>query len=213
MILNMKAKFILAALAAAFMAVSCCGDCAKTQLFNGKDLTGWVCVVDSRSDVPADKIFGVGDGCIRIAGNPFGYMRTDRQYDDYKLHVEWRWPAEAANSGIFQRVQDGDKVWPDAIECQLCAGKAGDFVMLGGAKIDEVECVGEFPVKDRNGDFEKPAGEWNEADIVCVGNTITVYINGKLQNKCTGRNSKGYIALQSEGGPVEFRNVYLTAAE
>lgn len=209
----MKVKLILAAFAAAFAAVACTDGGSKTELFNGKDLTGWVCVVDSASDVPAEQVYGVENGNIRIAGNPFGYMRTDKQYGDYTLHVEWRWIGEGTNSGIFQRVQDGDKVWPDAIECQLCAGKAGDFVMLGGAKIDEVECVGEFPVKDRNGDFEKPVGEWNEAKIVCKGNRITVYINDELQNECTTVNSKGYIALQSEGGPVEFRNVYLTAAE
>ncbi len=208
----MKVKFILAALAAA-VAMSSCGDCGKkTELFNGKDLTGWVCVLDSGSDVPADKVFGVENGNIRIAGNPFGYMRTENKYGDYKLHVEWRWVGKGTNSGIFQRVQE-DKVWPHAIECQLCAGKAGDFVILGGAKIPEVECVGEFPVKNRRGDFEKPEGEWNEAEIVCKGNRITVYINGNLQNECTTENTEGYIALQSEGGPVEFRNVYITPAE
>ncbi len=209
----MKVKFILAALAAAVVASACCECGKKTELFNGKDLTGWVCVLDSESDVPADEVFGVENGNIRIEGNPFGYMRTENQYGDYKLHVEWRWIGEGTNSGIFQRVQAGDKVWPNAIECQLCAGKAGDFVMLGGAKIAEVECAGEFPVKDRNGDFEKPEGEWNEAEIVCVGNRITVYINGKLQNECTTEKSEGFIALQSEGGPVEFRNVYITPAE
>ena len=154
----MKVKFILAALAAAVVASACCECGKKTELFNGKDLTGWVCVLDSESDVPAEEVFGVENGNIRIEGNPFGYMRTENQYGDYKLHVEWRWIGKGTNSGIFQRVQSGDKVWPNAIECQLCAGKAGDFVMLGGAKIAEVECAGEFPVKDRNGDFEKPEG-------------------------------------------------------
>ena len=68
-------------------------------------------------------------------------------------------------------------------------------------------------MKDRNGNFEKHEGEWNEAEIVCKGNRITVYINGNLQNECTTENTEGYIALQSEGGPVEFRNVYITPAE
>ena len=129
----MKVKFILAALAAAVVASACCECGKKTELFNGKDLTGWVCVLDSESDVPAEEVFGVENGNIRIEGNPFGYMRTENQYGDYKLHVEWRWIGKGTNSGIFQRVQSGDKVWPNAIECQLCAGKAGDVVMLGGA--------------------------------------------------------------------------------
>ena len=58
--------------------------------------------------------------------------------------------------------------------------------------------------------FEKPAGEWNEAEIVCQGDRMAVYINGVLQNECSGTNRTGYIALQSEGGTLEFRNVYLT---
>ena len=107
----MKAKIILAAVALAAI-VSSCADNNKTSLFNGKDLNGWVCVVDSESKTPASEVFGVADGCIRIAGKPFGYMRTHKTYGDYQLHVEWRWIGEGTNSGIFQRVQSGDKVWP-----------------------------------------------------------------------------------------------------
>lgn len=203
--------FAVVALAAI---LSSCADNNKTSLFNGKDLNGWVCVVDSASDVPASKVYSVVDGNIRIEGQPFGYMRTYKKYGDYQLHVEWRWIGEGTNSGMFQRVQDGDKVWPTAVECQLKSGLAGDFVMLGGAKIAEVECVGEFPVKERvGGECEKPVGEWNEADIICKVGKITVYINGELQNEATSEYKNGYIALQSEGGPIEFRNIYLTSVE
>ena len=166
--------------------------------------------MDEKSDVPTSKVYGVKEGNIHIIGNPFGYMRTDKKYSNYKLHAEWRWVGEGTNSGLFIHVQDGDKLWPNAIECQLCNGKAGDFVMLGGSKIAEVECVGQFPIKDRIGNFEKAIGEWNTAEVVCEGNSITVYINGQLQNQATSETSEGYIALQSEGGPIEFRNVYLT---
>ena len=69
----MKAKIILAAVALAAI-VSSCADNNKTSLFNGKDLNGWVCVVDSESQTPASEVFGVADGCIRIAGKPFGYI-------------------------------------------------------------------------------------------------------------------------------------------
>ena len=63
------------------------------------------------------------------------------------------------------------------------------------------------------GASEKPAGEWNEAEVICKGDRITVYVNGVLQNECSGVNTRGYIALQSEGGPLEFRNIYLTEVE
>ena len=190
---------------------SCGKGISKKELFNGENLEGWTCVLDEKSDVPTNEVYGVKDGNIHIVGNPFGYMRTDKKYSNYKLHVEWRWVGEGTNSGLFLHVQDGDKLWPNAIECQLGSGKAGDFVMLGGSKIAEVESKGKFPIKERNGDFEKPIGEWNTAEVVCEGNSIIVYINGQLQNQATSETSEGYIALQSEGGPIEFRNVYLTA--
>ena len=207
--MTMKARILFAALFVAALLTSC--GSSKTELFNGNDLTGWVGFVDPASGVPASEVYSVKDGNIHVAGQPFGYLRTAEKYGDYKLHIEWRWIGEGTNSGIFHRVQDGDKIWPNAIECQLCSGRAGDYVMLGGSKISDIECVGEFPVKDRNGDFEKPVGEWNEAEIICKGTKITVYINGNLQNECTTNITSGYIALQSEGGPLEFRNVYLTA--
>ena len=190
---------------------SCGKGISKKELFNGENLGGWTCVLDEKSDVPTNEVYGVKDGNIHIVGNPFGYIRTDKKYSNYKLHVEWRWVGEGTNSGLFLHVQDGDKLWPNAIECQLGSGKAGDFVMLGGSKIAEVESQGKFPIKERNGDFEKPIGEWNTAEVVCEGNSIIVYINGQLQNQATSETSEGYIALQSEGGPIEFRNVYLTA--
>ena len=194
----------------ATMLYSCGGNESKKVLFNGEDLDGWSFVVDENSSIPANEVYGIKDGNIHITGNPFGYMRTTEKYSNYKLHAEWRWVGEGTNSGLFLHVQDGDQLWPNAIECQLGSGKAGDFVMLGGSKIAEVESKGKFPIKDRNGNFEKPVGEWNIAEVVCQGNSITVYINGQLQNQATSETSEGYIALQSEGGPIEFRNVYLT---
>ncbi len=205
----MKLNTFFAAAMLAVLMTACAGNDGRTELFNGKDLTGWELVLAPDSAVPATEVYTVKDGNIRIAGQPFGYMRTERKYGDYTFHAEWRWVGEGTNSGIFHRVQDGDKLWPNAIECQLCSGKAGDFVMLGGSKIQEMECVEQFPVKNRVGDYENPAGEWNTAKVVCKGNKITVYINGQFQNECTCDSTEGYIALQSEGGPLEFRNVYI----
>lgn len=206
----MKNNILGIAMMLSVMLCACGGNDSKKELFNGENLNGWVCVLDESTSVPTTDVYGVKDGNIHIAGNPFGYMRTDKKYSNYKLHVEWRWVGEGTNSGLFLHVQDGDKLWPNAIECQLGSGKAGDFVMLGGSKIAEVESKGKFPIKERNGDFEKPVGEWNAAEVVCEGNSITVHINGQLQNQATSETSEGYIALQSEGGPIEFRNVYLT---
>ena len=208
--MTMRMRFLFAALTLALAAGSCSRE-PRTELFNGRDLAGWVCVTDPEGVGDARDAFSVQNGNIRIAGSPFGYMRTEETYDDYRLHVEWRWIGEATNSGIFQRVQAGDRLWPEAVECQLQAGRAGDLLGLGGAKIAGAESNGRVFIKPRSGgECERPAGEWNCAEIVCVGDHIAVCVNGVLQNECTGSVRSGYIALQSEGGPVEFRNIWLT---
>ena len=60
---------------------------------------------------------------------------------------------------------------------------------------------------------EKPAGEWNEYDILCKGDTIVCHVNGILQNEGTAATiTSGWICLQSEGSPIEFRNIYVEPA-
>ena len=183
----------------------------EIALFNGRDLNGWTLFTDPTSDVKAEEVFTVQDGVINVSGNPFGYMRTNRQFGNYRLHVEWRWVDEKAtlNSGCFQRVQPGDKIWPAGAECQLAERNAGMVVGLGGYKIEGAMQRGEFGIKARIAEIpsEKPFGEWNEADIECVGKHMTFKINGVIQNEADGEFDKGYIALQSEGGPLQFRNV------
>ena len=191
---------------------------ATVDLFNGKNLDGWVSCADGLAD--ASSVFSVQNGVIRVQGKPFGFIRTDKKYSNFRLHVEWKYPRESINSGIFLFVQDDMKLWPNAVECQLMKGKVGDFVLLGGSNVAEFKLPAgaerpKFPVVKRFGESnENPAGEWNNADIICKDGSITVFINGTLQNKATGSlNKSGYIALQSEGGEIHFRNVRLTPLE
>jgi hypothetical protein len=181
------------------------------ELFNGHNLDGWVAYLADSSLDPA-KEFIVKDGVIHLSGK-LGYLRTAKGYTDYKLEVEWRWPEEPSNSGIFQRVQPVDAPLPETFECQLQAGNAGDLVGLGGARTaqtaDATEAI--TVIKKMKPSNEKPAGEWNRAEIICNGDVIDIYINGEHQNHVTGTSClEGYVALQSEGGPIEFRGVKLT---
>ena len=179
------------------------------NLFNGKDLSNWVFKLKDPSVDPA-KVFTVSNGVIHISGSPFGYMRTKESYSDYKLNVEWRWPSEATNSGLFIHAQEPDSIWLRCIECQLKAGNAGDFVCMNGSDMKEKTDKSKIVVNKYAASSEKPAGEWNTMEVICRGNEISVYVNGILQNKGTGLNiSKGSICLQSEGKEIEFRNVFL----
>ena len=56
---------------------------------------------------------------------------------------------------------------------------------------------------------EKPVGEWNDMDFLCKGGEIKVWLNGVLVNTAKCDATEGYIGIQSEGGPMDFRNIYL----
>lgn len=213
----MKKRILLSAILFAFLFCVTNDSTAQKveKLFNGKDLSNWNFVVDKNA-VPADQVYSVKDGVIHIVGSPFGYMYTKEKYGDCKLHVEWRWVNEATNSGIFMLIEDIGNPFPNGIECQLAAGKAGDFVCLGGSDLFEFhqrpgEARPAFPVVPKaNPSSEKPTGEWNEANIFIKNGTITVFINGVYQNTGTNKVKSGHIGLQSEGKDIQFRNVYIT---
>lgn len=179
------------------------------QIFNGKDLSDWTFYLKDPSVNPAT-VFTVNSGVIHIKGDPFGYMRTKGTYSEYNLQLEYRWPAEATNSGIFIHALPPDTIWIRTFECQLSAGNAGDLICMNGASMNEKK-GNSIVIKKLAPSSEKPVGEWNNVEIICKSNTIEVFVNGVLQNKGTGlSSSKGHICLQSEGKDIEFRNIVLT---
>ena len=160
----------------------------QLELFNGKDLNNWVFNLKDPQLI-LQRYLKYSNGVIHITGDPFGYMRTKETYSDYKLHVEWRWPSEATNSGVFIHAQEPDSIWLKCIECQLKAGSAGDFVCMNGSDMNEHIDKSKIVVtKMAASSSEKPAGEWNTMEVVCKANTIEVYVNGVLQNKGTNVN-------------------------
>jgi len=191
----------------------------KTVLFNGEDLDGWVRFIpnDKRGEDKqwtVDKVWSVRDGVIHCTGKPNGYIRTCDSYANYKLHVEWRWVDKPTNSGVLLHRRGIDRTWPTCIEAQLMHQNAGDFWLLSHSTIkvdgNQVGPKQYANSKKKHASNEKPPGEWNTYDIVCDGGTVRLTINGLLQNEGTEANpSSGPICLQSEGSPIEFRNVYL----
>jgi hypothetical protein len=187
----------------------------KTVLWNGRNFAGWTRVVaDPAAEV--NDVWRVRNGNLYCTGKPNGYIRTTASYSDYHLHVEWRWPETPTNSGVLLHAGGVDKVWPVCIECQLKAGSAGDLVLMNGAGIavggvDRTNSAKQFVViEKRLPTSEVPAGQWNSYDIYCKGDTIRCLVNELVQNEGTAASAtSGWICLQSEGGPIEFRNIYL----
>jgi hypothetical protein len=181
------------------------------QLFNGKDFTGWKLFIPDEK-VDPKTVWEVRDGVIHCNGKPAGYIRTTQQYENYKLTFEWRWPEGKGNSGLLIHIQDKDEVWPKSLEGQLEADNAADFWVIGGTNFKERagQKADDRRTPKMHPSNEKPLGEWNKYEAVCAGNTIKLYINGLLQNTATDVTvTKGYIGLQSEGTPAEFRNIVL----
>ena len=65
------------------------------ELFNGKDLSGWI-DVNTTEDT-----WSVRDGTLICTGHPIGVMRSDRQYENFILQIEWRHMEAGENSGTF----------------------------------------------------------------------------------------------------------------
>lgn len=200
-----------------FLLFSCSTD-KKIELFNGQDLDNWNIIVDSEDGEPKD-LFYVEDGVMNTLGDPFGYIRTKESYSNYKLHVEWRWVEEPANSGVLINVQGPELIFPHCVEAQLMNGRAGDIVLMGRGAAISVKDSTYTVTSDENRylaiqkfeeSSEKPAGEWNSYDITNMDGNLELVVNGVLQNTGTGMTlTEGSIALQSEGGPLQFRNIYL----
>ncbi|MCG8701015.1 MAG: DUF1080 domain-containing protein [Bacteroidales bacterium] len=192
----------------------------KKELFNGKDLSNFEIVIKNKpqnANVDVDTIFFVKDGVINAKGKPFGYFRTKEKYENYKLHVEWRWVAKPKNSGVLLHVTGEDKVWPQNIEAQLRHNDAGDIVLVQeGSKATIRETTHQIKPGDKwwnirtkfEESSEKPLGEWNEYDITCKDATVELKVNGVLQHYATDvYPNKGYIAFQGEGAWIQFRNI------
>lgn len=192
-----------------------CASAGAENLFNGRDFAGW----ELRSDpaaVAGDVFKLLPDGVIASDGKPAGFLATTNGYRNYRLHVEWRWTDKPGNGGVLLHISDGpmDRVWPTSIQVQTKHGAAGDLLPMAAATFAEspTSAPGTQPViKARTGaNSERPAGEWNSADIVCRDGTIEVAINGIAQNRVTNaKPAEGRIGFQLEGAPYQLRNVTL----
>ena len=183
----------------------------KIALLNGRDLAGWTMFLKE----PADQatLWSFSDGVLHFVGKPNGYIRSEKTFSNYHLHVEWRWPADGnpkSNSGVFVHVHGPDAIWPGGVECQLAAGNAGQLIGTDVAMPGVTVTNNKPRAAKLAASSEKPFGEWNTYEIFCRGDSLEVSVNGVKQNRVEKISvTSGAIALQMEGYPVEFRNVWL----
>jgi hypothetical protein len=160
------------------------------------------------------------------SGNPIGVMRTDKQYENFVLHVEWMHTEPGGNSGMFlwsgPRANPGSP-FPDGVEVQMLElewpnlhkqdGKTppaayvhGELFGVGKVKTvpDNARGVRSMSIENRC----KGRGEWNTYDVVAVDGVIKLSVNGKFVNGISHTSQKkGYICMESEGAKIYFRNI------
>ena len=199
-----------------------------TALFNGKDLTGWRGgdTTDHRKylEMPADKRaeqdakwtedmkkhWSVSDGELVNDGNG-KYATTEKDYGDFEFLVDYK-TVPKADSGIYLRGVPQVQIW-DYTE----KGKFGIGADKGSGGLWN-NSPGK-PGKDPLVLADKPFGEWNKFRILMVGSRVSVWLNDKLVvDHATLENyydrkkavpAKGPIELQTHGGEIRWRNIFI----
>lgn len=175
-------------------------------------LAGWELITPE--NVPlATVCHAQPDGSILVDGKPVGYLQSPGVLTNFRLHVEWRWPAQPGNGGLLVAIASGPldrNLWPRCLQIQTKHTRAGDLLPMAGATFAEKLSTppdAKTPQLDHAAPTsERPAGEWNSCDLACRDGTIEVTINGVAQNRATHLDpASGRIGLQLEGTPFEFR--------
>jgi len=139
-------------------------------LFNGKDLTNFYTWLGSpaKGEPPLGKnndpkkVFTVENGMIKVTGEVFGALTTEKEYANYHLVVEFKWGEKtyaprldrARDSGILLHCvgedggPGGKRFWMESIECQIIEGGTGDFILVAGANQPSITVEAELRGKE-----------------------------------------------------------------
>ena len=132
------------------------------------------------------------------------WLRFNREFSDFKFHVEWRFTKldgnPQYNSGVFFRNDADGAVWHQA-QTTPEGGYLFGETLMDGKKTSFNE------MKEMTENRVKPAGEWNTYDIECRKDTCTLAVNGAVVNTLRTGVAKGYVGLESEGFKIEFRKI------
>jgi hypothetical protein len=166
----------------------------KTSLFNGSDLEGW--------NIHGTEKWYVAAGVLICESGPeekYGYLSTDKFYDDFILTLEFKQEANG-NSGVFFRsTLEGTKISGWQVEVAPPNHDTGGIYESYGR--------GWLIKPDAKKDKALKMGEWNKMKIRVVGEKVTTWLNGKkmvyLSDEKIGAG-KGAIALQiHDGGGIK----------
>jgi hypothetical protein len=198
----------------------------QIELFNGKDLNGWIPYL-TEDKVSPSSVWTVADGILTCKGEPLGYLYTERSFENFKLEVTYRWKpgTTPGNNGIFSRIQDPKSgPIPRCVETQLNAGEAGDLMTMQGMAmsrdqprffhIANHELAGEVHGVKATKNLEVAGEKWNKIIVIAKDDTYSVEMNNERINTATGIPAiAGPIGLQCEGGVIQFQEVKIESLD
>jgi hypothetical protein len=170
---------------------------------SGQSSGGWVTLFDGKNldnfDRIGDANWRIEDGAV-VADKATGssYLVSKETYGDFQIRAEF-WVSDDANSGIFIRCTDPQKVTSkNAYEVNIF-DKRPDPSYGTGAIVDTAKAATVL----------KAGGKWNTYDITAKGPTFTVILNGTktVDGATDSKHASGRISLQYGAGVVKFRKV------
>lgn len=190
------------------------------DLFNGKDLTGWV-NINTDPDT-----WTVRDGVLITTGHPTGVMCTAQQFENFVFSIEWMHIEPGGNSGVFiwsdARPQE-QSPYPSGLEVQMLELDWPKLNTRNGVTPPDAYVHGELfgvgrlsitpdnPRGPRSKSLENRAlgrGNWNTYHLVAIDGIAKLSVNGKFVNGVSGAShKKGYLCLEAEGAEAHFRNI------
>lgn len=197
---------------------------------------GWRSLIaDDFSKVnSADDTWNWQDGVLHCTGQPVSVLRTAKQFKDFELVVEWMHEKPAGNSGVFVWVTPesierltaaGKPGLPSGIEVQVLDHGFTDIMKSRGANTDWFGTNGDvfpvgvkmkpFPPLSPDGSRSYPRrqmanghGHWNQYYIRAINGEVRLWVNGAEVSGGTACDpAEGYLCLESEGSPIQFRKL------
>ena len=180
-------------------------------LFDGRDLTGWQ---ESWWNQKPVGLWNIGpDGVLVCKGFALGYQRTEADFQDFVLELDYRFnpvTRQGGQGGVLVRMQ-GDGFYPPCLEVRLERRNAGTIWNHGDFPMDPDPRRTNGRVTSKTRDAENDLGEWNRLEIRAEGAVLRVLLNGEQVNEIHGVAAlAGGIGIKSEGVEMHYRDIRLT---
>jgi hypothetical protein len=190
-----------------------------THIFNGRDFAGWKFLFGYHCTAPPEgcgktdpgNVFSVKNGVLSTTGRMHGMMYTEKKYLNFTLRAEQRLPIEWDDDDELVQDQTGFLLFVSGLMrpwAERFIEVEGRYFDLAGAGI-----IGDIKGTVTRDDEArkrviKRVNQWQQLEVVAKDGVVKNYLNGALITTVEHNvKEPGYFAIQSQGGPVEWRNI------